>query len=44
MKKVPLIVIWSEKEISYPVNSSNKKNNEQTNGYAHFFLIRSNEG
>ena len=43
-KSVPLIGIWPENEISYPVNSSNKKDNELTNGHTHFFLIGSDEG
>lgn len=42
-KNVPLIGVCPEKEISYPVNSANKKPNELTNGHTHFFLIGSDE-
>lgn len=42
-KNVPLIGVCPESEISYPVNSSNKKENELTNGHTHFFLIGSDE-
>ena len=42
-KSVPLIGICPENEISYPVNSQNKKENELTNGHTHFFLIGSDE-
>jgi hypothetical protein len=38
-KNVPLVGICPENEISYPVNSSNKKENELTNGHTHFVLI-----
>jgi len=42
-KNVPLIGVCPEAEISYPVNSSNKKENELTNGHTHFFLIGSED-
>lgn len=42
-KSVPLIGVCPESEISYPVNSQNKKENELTNGHTHFFLIGSDE-
>lgn len=42
-KSVPLIGVCPENEISYPVNSSNKKENELTNGHTHFFLIGSDD-
>lgn len=38
-KSVPLIGVCPENEISYPVNLSNKKQNELTNGHTHFILI-----
>lgn len=38
-KSVPLVGVCPENEISYPVNSSNKKENELTNGHTHFVLI-----
>jgi hypothetical protein len=38
-KSVPLIGVCPENEISYPVNLSNKKQNELTNGHTHFVLI-----
>ena len=38
-KSVPLIGVSPENEISYPVNSANKKQNELTNGHTHFVLI-----
>jgi hypothetical protein len=42
-KKVPLIGVCPEHEISYPVNSAVKKDNELTDGHTHFFLIGSDE-
>jgi hypothetical protein len=42
-KSVPLIGVCPENEISYPVNSQNKKENELTNGHTHFFLTGSDE-
>jgi hypothetical protein len=43
-KNVPLIGVCPENEISYPVNSANKKANELTNGHTHFVLIGSDDG
>ena len=42
-KSVPLIGVCPENEISYPVNSSQKMENELTNGHTHFILIGSDE-
>lgn len=42
-KSVQLIGVCPEHEISYPVNSQNKKENELTNGHTHFILIGSDE-
>ena len=43
-KNVPLIGVCPENEISYPVNSSNKKENQLTNGHTHFLLIGDDSG